>query len=43
MADSVYATDLDGTGIFNIDSYTLTPTKIADNDVYQMIVCGQYI
>ena len=43
LAGSVYATDIDGTGIFYIDSYTLTPTKIADNDVYQMIVCGQYI
>ncbi len=43
VASGVYASDVDGVGIFWIDGESLTATKIADEDVYQMILCGNYL
>lgn len=43
LASGVYASDVDGVGIFWIDGKSLTAAKIADEDVYQMILCGNYL
>ena len=42
-ASGFYASDVDGVGIFWIDGQNLTATKISNEDVYQMILCGNYI
>lgn len=42
-ASGIYASDVDGVGIFWIDGESLSPTRIADEDVYQMILCGNYL
>ncbi|MGI6151612.1 MAG: protein kinase domain-containing protein [Christensenellales bacterium] len=39
----VFAVDIDGTGIFLIDHESLTSVQISDANVYQMILCGNYI
>ncbi|MGI6193170.1 MAG: protein kinase domain-containing protein [Christensenellales bacterium] len=41
--DGIYATDIDGTGIFLIDPDTLQYVKLSNEDVEDLILCGRYL